>query len=425
MKRLLIALLFVVILVGCKKTSENIELYKDDFYLDNHDVDEYDINTYYLDVILDEENDRLYVTGEIIYLEHSIDVSEASYDPSIQLIGGVLLDVTDNILYQEQIQYLAEHDTLTGTNNRNYFEDYTTNQLPSTYSVLIFDLDGLKLTNDAFGHYEGDKVIKVVANFLKDIFSESLFISRIGGDEFVVLSLDTDYDVVTGKANKLEAVIKAYNEVNTIKVAVSKGGVTVIDGNLSFDKAFVQAENIMYRRKLNSRSSRKAKMSINAVKTMRALQRSRASEIEDIELLAKVHDIGKITIPDEVLHKQSKLSPAEYELIKKHSEAGYKITRNITDSDDVCNGVLFHHEHWDGSGYPQGRIGDDIPLFARVICVVDSFDAMTNDRIYQPRKTEEEAIEELIRCSGSQFDPKVVKSFLKACYNIEYDYKGK
>jgi HD-GYP domain-containing protein (c-di-GMP phosphodiesterase class II) len=133
-----------------------------------------------------------------------------------------------------------------------------------------------------------------------------------------------------------------------------------------------------------------------------------------MRLLARVHDIGKITIPDNILFKAGRLDPDEYEIIKKHSEAGYKIIQNITDSDFVSEAVLSHHERWDGQGYPQGLKGEDIPLFARIICVADAYDAMTSERVYQKAKTQEEAIEELKRCSGTQFDPKVVKAFLES-----------
>lgn len=386
-------------------------------------------------------------TQEIIYLEHSIQVNQSTTGEKNRIIGGILLEVTESILYQEQIKYLANNDTLTDTKNRNYFEGYIKNKLPSTYSVLIFDIDGLKLVNDAFGHYEGDRIIIQLGDFLKDVFVDCLFISRIGGDEFVVLTSDVDQISITAKANQLEDMLSLYNKTSHIEMIVSKGGISIIDNDIPFDKAFVQAENIMYRRKLNNRSSRKSKvlesiletlnakteetkehsmrMSSLAVKTIIGLGMSRSSEIEDIKLLSKVHDIGKITIHDQILHKPGKLTNSEFEMIKKHCEAGYKITRNITDSDNVCNGVLLHHERWDGTGYPQGLKGDNIPIFARVISVVDTYDAITNDRVYQSKKSKEVAIKEIIRCSGTQFDPYVVKVFLKACFDIEYDYHKK
>ncbi len=384
-------------------------------------------------------------TGEIIYFEHSCQISEYYEDGSIKLLGGILLDVTESTLNQKKIRYLADYDVLSDLYNRNYFERYIESSLPDTYSILLFDLDGLKLINDAFGHLEGDHIIKQLAMFLKEIFHDALFIARIGGDEFAIVTEDVDFDLVTAKANELEAVIETFNRTSRYQLNVSKGGKQVINNDLSFERAFIQAENIMYRRKLNNRSSRKFKVleslmetleakteetkehsqrvSELAVKTMRGLHMTRSSEIEDIELIAKVHDIGKITIPDGILNKPSPLTEAEFELVKKHSEAGYKIIRNITNSDDVCNGVLYHHERYDGTGYPQGLKGEDIPIFARVISVVDAFDAMTSNRVYHVKKTIEEGIQEVIACAGSQFDPHVVKVFLKSCF--DYDWDGK
>ena len=381
------------------------------------------------------------ITNEIIYLEHSVEVSVSPDNNNSRMVGGIMLDVTENILYQEKVKFLANYDVLTETYNRNYFEQYIKTRLPSSYTVLVFDLDGLKLTNDVFGHIEGDKIIRQTSEFLKKVYKDDFFISRIGGDEFVVLSRDTNHESVTAKANLLEALIEDYNKNNSIEMNISKGGLIVINQEMIFEKAFVEAENIMYRRKLNSRSSRKSKVlesileTLNAkteetkehsmrlgdlaVNTINALGLYRGSEVEDMILLAKVHDIGKITILDSILHKPDKLTKFDFEMIKKHCEAGYNIIRNITDSDRVCNGVLLHHERWDGKGYPQGLKGENIPLFARVINVVDAYDAMTNDRVYKKGIPHEKAVEEIIRCSGTQFDPNIVKAFLKSCFDIE------
>lgn len=374
-------------------------------------------------------------TGDIMYIEHSVEISEYNEDGSARVLGGVLLDVTNTIQYQQQIRYLADYDTLTNVFNRNYFEQYIEEKLPNSYSILLFDLDGLKLINDVFGHMEGDRIIVQLAKMLKKCFPDNLFISRIGGDEFAVLSPSTDTVYVTDQVNDLEAMIEEFNHDSEIEMNVSKGAKDVIQNNIPFDKAFVQAENIMYRRKLNNRTSRKSKvldsivetlnqkteetkehsdrMSELAVQTMRQLNMIRASEVEDMELLARVHDIGKITVDDKILKKPGPLTEGEFEIIKRHSEAGYKIIRNITDSDNVCNGVLLHHERWDGTGYPQGLKGDKIPIFARIISVVDAYDAMTNDRIYHNKLSHEDAIKEIKRCEGTQFDPTVVQAFLK------------
>ena len=379
-------------------------------------------------------------TGDIYYFEHNVEVEEYNEDGSIKLLGGFMLDVTENILKQEQITYLANFDVLSGIHNRNYFDHFINEGLlPDSYSIILFDVDGLKLTNDAFGHIQGDKIIKQLATFLSDVFTNKILVARIGGDEFLVLTKDTNINRVTSCINKLEKTIIKFNKTSHIEVNVSKGVQVVVDNDISFENAFTQAENLMYRRKLNNRSSRKFKvlesiletlnakteetndhserLRLLATQTLQALGMNRTSEIEDIELLARVHDIGKITVPDHILTKPGTLTETEYEHIKKHSEAGYKIIQNITDSDNVGKGVLSHHEHYDGSGYPQGLKGYEISIYARIIAVADAYDAITSDRVYQKRRTHKEAVAEIRRCSGTQFDPKVVSVFLKGCFN--------
>jgi diguanylate cyclase (GGDEF)-like protein len=376
-------------------------------------------------------------TGDILYIEHSVEVTESD-GKNATLIGGVLLDVTHTIEREHRIRYLADYDTLSDLYNRNYFERYIERHLPKHYTIILYDLDGLKLINDVYGHMTGDRIIKRFASFLKRVFPDALFIARIGGDEFAVLCETTDEDEINRDGQKLIDLVASFNVTSDIEMTFSVGGKLVKNNEISFDKAFVQAENIMYRRKLNNRSSRKSKvlesimetlnakteetaehskrMADLAVATMRKLHRVRASEIEDMQLLARVHDIGKITIDDAILKKPGRLTDAEFEIIKRHAEAGYNIIRNITDSDEVCNGVLLHHERWDGNGYPQGLKGEAIPLFARIIAVVDAFDAMTNDRIYQAKRTTEDALREIQANRGTQFDPSIVDAFLAANY---------
>jgi len=159
-----------------------------------------------------------------------------------------------------------------------------------------------------------------------------------------------------------------------------------------------------------------------AVEVMKELGFTRTSDLDDIKLLCKVHDIGKITIAEEILSKTDKLTISEYSKIKTHAEAGYKIIKNIVESDNIADGVLYHHERYDGRGYPFGLTGEEIPLYARIVSVCDSYDVMVQGRPYSNRKTHKEAIEEIMRCSGTQFDPKIVDVFVKLfgeCDTIE------
>lgn len=137
------------------------------------------------------------------------------------------------------------------------------------------------------------------------------------------------------------------------------------------------------------------------------------SEIDELRIVAELHDIGKIGIDQDMLLKPGKLTVEEYEIMKTHSEKGYRIIRASSELQNVALGVLHHHERWDGTGYPMGLKGKEIPLFARIITLVDSYDVMTNDRIYKKAIGEAEAIEEIKRCSGTQFDPRIVEAFLE------------
>ena len=137
-------------------------------------------------------------------------------------------------------------------------------------------------------------------------------------------------------------------------------------------------------------------------------------ECERVYLSGLLHDIGKIGVPDAVLTKPGRLTREEFDLLKKHPEIGQRILSRVRQIQDLVPGVLYHHERVDGRGYPHGVAGRDIPLFGRIICIADSFDAMTSNRTYRAALPIPMAISEIRRCSGSQFDPYLAERFLAA-----------
>lgn len=141
--------------------------------------------------------------------------------------------------------------------------------------------------------------------------------------------------------------------------------------------------------------------------------------LEECYYSALLHDLGKTIVPNEIVCKTGKLTTSEYEIIKKHSFYSYKILENIESFDSIAKNVLYHHEHYDGNGYPEGIKDENIPIIARIIAVADAFDAMTTNRTYRSKLTKEEAIEELKRCSGSQFDPDLVDLFIEAISEVD------
>lgn len=142
------------------------------------------------------------------------------------------------------------------------------------------------------------------------------------------------------------------------------------------------------------------------------------SGLSMIELSGLMHDIGKIAINEGLLNKPGKLTEAEYIEIKKHPEIGYQILKSVDAYSGLAEYVLSHHERWDGTGYPRGLKGEAIPLFSRIIAVADAYEAMISDRSYRRAMTHEYAVEEIVRCAGTQFDPDVVHAFLKVANQL-------
>ncbi|MGL4772345.1 MAG: HD-GYP domain-containing protein [Clostridium sp.] len=151
---------------------------------------------------------------------------------------------------------------------------------------------------------------------------------------------------------------------------------------------------------------------INAIKIGERLNLS-LSQLDELKIAAEFHDIGKIGISQDILHKPGALTRDEYEIMKTHTEKGYRIIKASSELKSVAESVLYHHEKWDGTGYPIGLKGSGIPLLARIISVCDAYDVMTNDRVYKKAMSKEAAILELKRCSGTQFDPEIVKVFIE------------
>ncbi len=376
------------------------------------------------------------VTKELFYFEHNFEVDRRYEDGSMMVRGGFMTDVTSEINYKNENDFLVGHDEATGLKNRNAFEKYTSgSEMLKNYTLIVADIDGLKFINDAFGHLKGDEAIAFVGDQFMDIFSQSSSIYRIGGDEFAVISNEIDEDNIKIGIEKMKNNLVEYNKTSDIQLGVSLGYEIVNNKKMKFSDVFIFAENLMYRRKLGDRNSRKSKtmeavlqtlhekteetkehcdrLGIFAVNTLKKFGYTRTSDLEDIEMLCQLHDIGKITISEDILSKPGKLTDEEYTKIKGHSESGYKIVKNIVESDTIAFGVLHHHERVDGKGYPFGLKGDEIPLFAKIISIVDAYDVMISGRRYSAAMSKEKAIEEIIACSGTQFDKKIADIFIE------------
>lgn len=350
-------------------------------------------------------------------------------------VMAIARNVTKQRRYQERIEYLSYHDQLTGLYNRRFFEEEL-NRLDTQRNfplcIVMADVNGLKLINDSFGHQIGDLLLVKVAEVLKRACREDEIISRIGGDEFVII-------VPRMKPEQTEDLIKRIKNISdqemiaNMNLSISFGWETKWTKEEDIDEVFNKAEDYMYKKKLFESPSMRGKTIgaiINALheknrreeehshrvsdlsKRLAIVSKLSEREIEEITSAGLLHDIGKIAIQENLLNKEGKLTKEEFEEVAKHPEIGYRILSSVNDLSEIAEIVLSHHERWDGKGYPRGLSAEEIPLQARMITIADSFDAMTSIRSYRTAVTEIEAAAELIRHAGTQFDPVLARLFV-------------
>ena len=434
--------------LGCNKAFEVFAGKTMDQLMGLTDADLFDPETATLFRTMDEimmsekksrRNEELvtYPDGRKVYLET---LKTPYYDQDGANLGliGISRDITERKQNEAEILYLSQHDVLTGLHNRSYYEAQRKRLDHPDYlplSLIIGDINGLKLINDAFGHGEGDKLLISIAKIMADCARPQDVLVRTGGDEFVMLLPQTSYQEAGTMVDKLkkacEAGYKLDNEL--IITSISLGFATKRNEHESLEKVFKLAEESMYRKKLLEYKSFHSAV-LNSIKTTlfeksneteahaermadlaKQLGRVLGLDQEDLvslELVATLHDIGKISIDSKLLLKNSPLTESEWAEIKKHPEVGYRIAQTVPELRKIAEYILCHHERWDGNGYPQGLKGEEIPLLARILAIVDAYDAMTQDRSYRKAMAEPEAITELQRHAGSQFDPALVAVFI-------------
>lgn len=350
--------------------------------------------------------------------------------------AGIAIDITERKKKETEIFFLSYHDQLTGLYNRRFYEEElrrldTERNLP--FTIVLADVNGLKLVNDSFGHFKGDELLKKVAEVITKGCRADDIIARLGGDEFVILLPQTDgYEAeqIVKRIKGLAAKVK----VGVIDISISFGYDTKNNKEESIQEIFKKAEDQMYKKKLFERPSMRGK-TIKAIistlheknnreeqhshrvselcKSMGEVLKLPEHEIEELKSVGLLHDIGKIAIEENVLNKPGKLSDDEWKEIKRHPEIGYRILSTVNDMADIASYVLYHHERWDGKGYPEGLMGNEIPFVSRIISIADAYDAMTSERSYRRGLPEKIAIDELLKNAGLQFDPELVRVFIE------------
>ncbi|MBV1758286.1 MAG: diguanylate cyclase [Dethiosulfatibacter sp.] len=337
----------------------------------------------------------------------------------------------------EQIAFMSYHDQLTGLYNRRFFEEEmrrldTSRNLP--ISLIIMDVNGLKLTNDAFGHSAGDDLLKKIAETTQNHCREGEIIARTGGDEMAIILPGLDSHEIQPFAQRISKALEKHRH-GLIELSVAFGWATKKDPEEDIFSVFRSAEEHMYHNKLLESGKMHQKTIDGILKTLfgqnKWEERHAQSvshlagkvgillgldkdRIEELKKAGLMHDIGKVAISENILNKKETLSDSEVAQIRRHPEVGYHILSSVSQFASISEYVLAHHERWDGTGYPKGLKADKIPLQSRIITLADAYDNMICDTPYRKSHSKEYAIEEIKKNSGSQFDPDIVEKFIKS-----------
>jgi diguanylate cyclase (GGDEF)-like protein/putative nucleotidyltransferase with HDIG domain len=359
------------------------------------------------------------------------------YNNDKEISGGLVVieDLSLAIEKEKRMEKLLKTDSLTQVYNRSHF-DFTIDNIRKSdlpLGFIICDINGLRIINNSFGFDQGDQIISYVASRIKKVVGNKGIVCRVGGDEFGMIFKKSNLGALESMTADLKKQFTLLNPFG-YEIKVSFGYALYDSLDVSFTKTFTEAEKMMFTQKVYDGSSmtqntidvmmatlfEKSPREMNHSKRVSSMSWHIAKKLnisssfeEKVRISGLLHDIGKINIDDSILNKKSELSEEEWVIMKKHPETGYQILSAVSNYDDIAKIVLFHHERYDGRGYPNGLYRDEIPIESRIIAVADAFDAMTKDRTYRQSLSVEEAIETLIREKGNQFDPKIVDIFLK------------
>ncbi len=393
--------------------------------------------------------EKAHVTDEVYWRADgtSMDVEYYSYPKykNDEIIGAVItfLDITERNKTEAQIRYLSCHDTLTGLMNRSYLEDALIvndkeERLP--ISIIFADLNGLKLVNDVFGHSTGDNLVRRAGNILKKSCRASDIVARVGGDEFIVLLPNTEASVAQQVVDRIKLELMK-ETVNEVQCSMALGLDTKTTMYQDIEKVMMNAEGEMYKEKLNLRRGFAQDTISNLI---RSLQKKSIKEKAHSEIVAKLcsdmgkamglpedevkklseagylHDIGKVALDEAILSK-NELNEHERQQMHLHPVIGYRILNLFDATLDLAPGVYGHHERWDGTGYPKGLRGQEIPMISRIISLVESYER----RLARYGRPEEEIMDiifqELREDAGTAFDPELVGLFIRMMQKKERD----
>jgi len=368
------------------------------------------------------------------------------YDADGQLVGAIesIRDITHSKRAEQQLLYLSLHDPLTGLYNRAYFEQELRRLEEEGYdclSLLVCDIDGLKLVNDTLGHETGNAVIIAAAHLIRKCFREHDVVARLGGDEFAILLPNSPPHLAEVAYRRIQEAVRDFNqERREFSLSISVGFSATNAPGRSLDEMFREADHNMYREKLYHNQHLRAALIQPLledfetrdyrnrdhtdrikllVSTMAEWLDLGAGKTRELCLLARYHDVGKVGIDEDILSKPGRLDPEERTQMQRHCEIGYRIALACPELAPIATAILYHHEWWNGAGYPLGLKEEEIPVESRILAICDAYDAMTSPRTYRQPVSSNEALAEIKRFSGVQFDPNLSEIFTRVVDNEE------
>jgi len=379
-----------------------------------------------------------------------------------QLVSQIAMPIENSRLYAK-VEQRARTDELTGLLNRRSLDEVITSEIGrhsrygGVFSLIIFDLDSFKTYNDNHGHLAGDKLLGQISSIMKGVIRSADQAFRYGGDEFAILFPQTTIKDAYQVAERLRKRVASEVKTGYMPLTVSLGLASWPVDGIGVNEIIAAADTALYQAKRSGGNqshrasgamlvsddtmigcgstkdskdlsiiyalaatvdagdhytcSHSKKVSEYAVALAEALNLE-PLEINKLGTCALLHDIGKIGISDEILNKQYELNAEEWKAIKAHPQLGATIVSHVGNLAPYILGILHHHERYDGSGYPRGLKGEEIPLEARILAIADAFAAMTSERPFSNALSYEEALEEIKRGAGKQFDPKLAEVFL-------------
>ncbi len=343
----------------------------------------------------------------------------------------------------QHIVHMSQIDWLTGLYNRNFFKNYLLeyqNGSEDSNAIIMGDINGLKLANDAFGSDFGDQYLMDASQIIQKICPSDAICSRWGGDEFAIFMPQINKKEASAYAGQIK---KAFSQINKrgLNLSMAFGLDIQIRSDQDLLKVLSNAEDAMFRDKILEDVSVRSSMIVTILHTLHEknpreeAHSRRVSElcqhmgevmnlsekdIHDLKVIGLLHDIGKIAIDEHILNKPGHLEHEEWLEMKRHPEIGYRIISSSSELQDYADAILCHHERLDGKGYPNGLSHNAIPLYARLLSIIDSYDAMTCERTYKKTMTDVEAAYEFEKNAGSQFDAELAEIFVTKILGLSF-----